>query len=314
MAITDHDTIRGALEVEEELAGEGPEVVIGTEVTSSDGHILALFVDRDVPSGLSAARTVDVIHPQGGLAVAAHPYSVTLGVGNLALTLDFDAVEVMNGSPLMNVANAVALRRLRGQSSALVGGSDAHVTSTLGTVCTLFTGRCAADLRAAMLAGLTRPAVAWARHVGSLPAHIAWLAWLPLQRRVTGRLGFGDRVVSPHPRLPVERPVELGGSLGKLSTMPKKGASQSKVMAKLSKRISQLSKERKKIAQITRDIEQLRGSTDATAGQASSMASAALDAELQKDGATTTAGGTGTPKRRTSTTTASRRSTRRRTT
>ena len=197
VAITDHDTIRGALEVEEALAGEGPEVVIGTEVTSSDGHILALFVDGDVQSGLSAARTVDAIHARGGLAVAAHPYSVTLGVGNLALTLHFDAVEVVNGSPLMNVANAVALRRLRGQSTALVGGSDAHVAGTLGTVSTLFAGRCAADLRAAILAGLTRPAVAWARHVGSLPAHVAWLAWLPLQRRMSGRLGFATELSGP---------------------------------------------------------------------------------------------------------------------
>src|SRR5438309_7374680 len=44
VAVTDHDTVAGALEVEEALAGEGPEVVIGTEVSSVDGHILALFV------------------------------------------------------------------------------------------------------------------------------------------------------------------------------------------------------------------------------------------------------------------------------
>ncbi|HXM55210.1 MAG TPA: PHP domain-containing protein [Candidatus Dormibacteraeota bacterium] len=105
VAVTDHDTIEGALRVAEALAGRGPEIVIGTEVTTADGHLLGLFVARDVPAGRSAAATVAAIHEQGGLAVAAHPYSLALGVGVLAARLPFDAVEVRNGSPLMELAN-----------------------------------------------------------------------------------------------------------------------------------------------------------------------------------------------------------------
>src|SRR5215831_14999832 len=79
-AVTDHDTIEGALRVEEALAGAGPEIVVGSEVSSADGHVLALFIDRDVPAGHSAEWTIAAIHDQGGLAIAAHPYSVVLGV------------------------------------------------------------------------------------------------------------------------------------------------------------------------------------------------------------------------------------------
>jgi predicted metal-dependent phosphoesterase TrpH len=183
--VTDHDTVAGALEVEDALAGEGPEIVIGTEVSSADGHILALFVDRDIPRGLPAAATIAAIHDRGGLAVAAHPYSISKGVGDLVGRLDFDAIEIVNGSPLMEVANVRAARaaRRRGRTApAAVGGSDAHVAQAVGSVHTVFPGDTAADLRAALLAGTTRPSLDRGRHLAALPAHTAWLAWLLLSR------------------------------------------------------------------------------------------------------------------------------------
>ncbi len=84
-AVTDHDTLAGALEVQQIVAGASPDIVIGSEVSSRDGHILALFVDRDVAPGLSAGDTIRAIHDEGGLAVAAHPYSFRLGVGDWPL-------------------------------------------------------------------------------------------------------------------------------------------------------------------------------------------------------------------------------------
>jgi predicted metal-dependent phosphoesterase TrpH len=182
-AVTDHNTVAGALEVEDALDGEGPEIVIGTEVSSADGHILALFVDGDIPAGLSAEDTIATIHDRDGLAIAAHPYSVSMGVGDLAGQLDFDGVEMVNGSPLMEVANARAVRRLSGTAAAQVGGSDAHVAQAAGGVHTLFRGATAADLRAALLAGATRPALDRGRRLAAMPAHLAWLTWLLCSRR-----------------------------------------------------------------------------------------------------------------------------------
>ena len=181
-AVTDHDRIEGALRVEEALAGSGPEIVIGTEVSSRDGHVLALFVTRDVSPGMSAEATIAAIHEQGGLAVAAHPYSLALGAGDLAAQLPFDGVEILNGSPFMEVSNARAVARLARGPAARLGGSDAHVTWAAGRVYTLFPGSGATDLRAALLTGQTQPAVDWPGRLAALPLHVSWLTWLTLRR------------------------------------------------------------------------------------------------------------------------------------
>ena len=46
-----------------------------TEVSSREGHIGGLFIMKEIPKDLSAAKTVDLIHKAGGMAVAHHPYS-----------------------------------------------------------------------------------------------------------------------------------------------------------------------------------------------------------------------------------------------
>lgn len=77
LCITDHNEIEGALRAQRYCRKEGleTEVVVGEEVTTADGHVLGLFLQEYVPMGLSAAETIDLIHSQGGLAVAPHPFS-----------------------------------------------------------------------------------------------------------------------------------------------------------------------------------------------------------------------------------------------
>jgi predicted metal-dependent phosphoesterase TrpH len=168
-AVTDHDTLEGALRVREALAGRGPEIIVGMEVTSADGHLLALFVDQSIPHGRSARETVDLIHERGGLAIAAHPYFPMHSVGDLAGSLPFDAVEIANGTPLGELANRRARRRLAGSARAVVGGSDAHIAAAVGHVQTLFPGRSAADVRTAIEQGRTRVAFDWAQHLRIAP-------------------------------------------------------------------------------------------------------------------------------------------------
>jgi predicted metal-dependent phosphoesterase TrpH len=186
VAVTDHDTVEGAYRVAAAMAGgPGPEVIIGEEVTSSGGHILALYIERRIPPGMSPAATIDAIHEQGGLAVAAHPLSFPsttgrkffLGVGTLAWTLPFDAVELVNGTPLAEIGNRRTrlLHQRAGQVSAGVGGSDAHVAAAVGHVHTIFRGTTAADLRAAIEVNETRPGVDHREHLLNTPAHVSWL-------------------------------------------------------------------------------------------------------------------------------------------
>jgi len=159
IAITDHDRLDGALEAAGYAAASGLalRVIPGEEVTSLDGHVLGLFLHELVPPGLSAEDTIRAIHEQRGVAVAAHPCRST-GVGSLAATAPFDAVELLNGAPTprARAANRRAARlRLGGRT--VTGGSDAHVREMVAACATAFPGSDPADFREALLAGATRP-------------------------------------------------------------------------------------------------------------------------------------------------------------
>src|SRR6266568_2615882 len=184
IAVTDHDTLEGALRAAERAAKTGGiEVVIGEEVSSRDGHILALYLERRVRPGMSAAATVHAIHDQGGLAVAAHPFWRTQrqartggkvhGVGWLAAELDFDAIEVENATPGFFVFNQLARRLNLGLGAPELGSSDAHILDAVGRAFTEFPGRSAADVRLAIESGETQAGRSRYRAVG-LVRYAAW--------------------------------------------------------------------------------------------------------------------------------------------
>src|SRR5690348_11086510 len=75
IAITDHDVIEGSLRARD-LWSKGAyrfEFVVGEEVSTQDGHLLGLFIEKRIQPGLGLERSIDLIHEQGGLAVIAHP-------------------------------------------------------------------------------------------------------------------------------------------------------------------------------------------------------------------------------------------------
>ena len=181
IAITDHDQIDGALIAASIARREpgSPDVIVGEEVSSLDGHILALFIDRLVPPDMSGAETVAAIHEQGGLAMAAHPYwrngstdykGRVYGLGDRIADLDLDAVEVINGgfTPSMIGANRRAGWVAEALGRTAIGGSDAHVKHALGWGHTRFEGRTAGDLRRSIEAGRTQ--------AGRSPLHLTGLS------------------------------------------------------------------------------------------------------------------------------------------
>jgi len=154
IAITDHNEIAGAFEARRRVHERKLPlaVVPGCEISSSDGHIGALFVMRVIPRGLPAAETVRLIHEAGGIAVAHHPYSPkwidklvgeVLGCGDLIMEVPFDAVECTNAVPgrgvKYNIEAVEAMRRKR-ISVAVTGGSDAHLAEFVGKGRTYFAG------------------------------------------------------------------------------------------------------------------------------------------------------------------------------
>ena len=168
IAITDHEDARGGLEARELAAKRGMrlEVAPGAEITTRHGHLLAIFIERTPPIFRSVEATIEAIHAQGGIAIAAHPMSwLTRSLSGR--TIDrvvargeegvlFDAIEA-NPSPAGRVTARKALERNAARWRLPVcGGSDCHHLPQLGTGWTEFEGRTAEELRAALAAGAAR--------------------------------------------------------------------------------------------------------------------------------------------------------------
>lgn len=156
IAITDHNTIEGALQAKALEDGyPGLEVIVGEEVTSKWGHILGLFLTAEVPAGLSAAETIARINEQGGIAIIAHPFANRafgpFGLKSLGEKINevaYQAMEVYNSSPYLVFANRLAAKAFAaGQGVAATGGSDAHVLRAIGKGYTVFEGETAQDVR-----------------------------------------------------------------------------------------------------------------------------------------------------------------------
>jgi hypothetical protein len=135
VAVTDHDRIDGALKIAKETDFL---IIPGMEISSLNGHIVALNVQEQIPSRLSVDETVDKIHEAGGIAVACHPVTpFKVGLGKHTSS-KFDAVEVINASAFpFNYCVKHNQRIASRLGIARVAGSDAHYGPEIGYAYTL---------------------------------------------------------------------------------------------------------------------------------------------------------------------------------
>jgi predicted metal-dependent phosphoesterase TrpH len=170
VAITDHERIDGALRAREIHAAEAYpfDLVVGEEITTRRGHVLALFLTERIPALRPLPETLERIHDQGGLAIAAHPMApLTPSLGRRSLLEmasspdprhHFDAIELLNPSVAGRIRrHARAALNREHLRIAPVGNSDAHVPEGIGTGWTWFPGSTADDYRAAIAARTTVP-------------------------------------------------------------------------------------------------------------------------------------------------------------
>jgi predicted metal-dependent phosphoesterase TrpH len=160
--LTDHNRVDVARELVARSRDERIpiELVVGEEITTTEGHLLGVGLTALVPAGLSLADAVAAIHGQGGIAVIAHP----LLPGNMAasarLLVDLaegdprsrpDALEAMHPMAAWVPGWRRRVERLAQRCRyAIVGGSDAHVARSVGRGRTGFHGDTEADLMAAI--------------------------------------------------------------------------------------------------------------------------------------------------------------------
>jgi predicted metal-dependent phosphoesterase TrpH len=161
VAITDHDDLRAGWEAQELAPEYAFEVIAGAEITTLQGHMLALFLERPVKMLRSLEWTIDAVHEQGGLCVAPHPLSwLTRSLGERAVRRTYerlDGIEVINPSLAGRVTAAKVVSLNEGVLHLPeTGSSDAHHLQGVGAAFTEFEGRTAEDFRRALKAGTTR--------------------------------------------------------------------------------------------------------------------------------------------------------------
>ena len=134
VAVTDHNTIAGALALREWAPLR---VIVGNEVRTREGEIIGLFLEEDIPRGLTPEETIRRIRDQLGLVMIPHPFdrfrrSRLTEQALLRVLPDVDIIEVFNAR------TAFARDNRRGELLAAahglipVAGSDSHTAQELG--------------------------------------------------------------------------------------------------------------------------------------------------------------------------------------
>lgn len=134
VAITDHNTLRGALLAKER---EPEAVILGEEIMTQGGELLALFLQEKVPPHLTPIETIERLRAKGAFICVAHPFD-TRRKGHWDLqTLEeiaplVDAIEVFNARTLVPSANRKAQQFTQTHYLTGMVGSDAHASIELG--------------------------------------------------------------------------------------------------------------------------------------------------------------------------------------
>jgi predicted metal-dependent phosphoesterase TrpH/glycosyltransferase involved in cell wall biosynthesis len=138
IAVTDHNVFGGALEALERARSRKLIVIPGEEIkTGGDGEVIGLFLQEEIPRGLTFAETIAAIRAQGGLVYVPHPFDRLHSIPSSATLqrhiAEIDVFEVYNARLLFEGYNDEALRFARKYNLTPAAGSDAHVLQGVGT-------------------------------------------------------------------------------------------------------------------------------------------------------------------------------------
>jgi predicted metal-dependent phosphoesterase TrpH len=163
IAITDHERVDAAhaARAMAEARGLRVQVIVGEEISTRGGHVVALFIDKRIRPWGSLSDAITQIHEQGGIAIVAHPlvpYPLTCASGRSIrrllddsdATVHPDAIEAFNPTTAGTRWGGRVPAFVADTGVAAVASSDAHRADDVGTAVTIYPGSTAADLRAAI--------------------------------------------------------------------------------------------------------------------------------------------------------------------
>ena len=188
LAVTDHDRIDGALRARD-AAPDELTVIVGEEVKTADGDLIAVFIENLVPPGLPASETIAAIREQGGLVGVPHPFDRLRGYGRKSgadlaeIAGAVDWIEAYNARVIGGSANERAALFAREHGLPGICASDSHTVMEVGISYNAVAGD--ASTAAGLLAALAR--------VDMHPHRASYYvrAWTPIAKLVQSIRGNG---------------------------------------------------------------------------------------------------------------------------
>jgi hypothetical protein len=140
VAITEHNNIDGGLRFKRfcEKRGNKVSVIVGEEVFTSEGEVIGLFLKENIPKGLSAKETIEIIKGQGGVVYVPHPYDEKRAktvLAEKAISENknlIDCIEVHNGRNISSAYDIKQKEIAEKFNLCHVVGADAHTLIEIG--------------------------------------------------------------------------------------------------------------------------------------------------------------------------------------
>ncbi|KXK14810.1 MAG: phosphotransferase domain-containing protein [Chloroflexi bacterium OLB14] len=135
VVVTDHNSILGAVEAH---SLDPQLVIVGEEIMTTRGELLAAYVQEEIPAGLTPQETIKILKEQGAFISVSHPFD-RLRKGGwdekdlLDIIHQVDAIEIFNARCMNPMFNVQAQQFAEKYNLAGTVGSDAHVAFEVGT-------------------------------------------------------------------------------------------------------------------------------------------------------------------------------------
>ncbi len=133
LAITDHNTIRNAL-IAKQMAPDM--VIVGEEIRTRQGELIAYFLREGIPSGLEAGQVIQMLKAQHAFISVPHPFDRRRGSWDETelekILPDLDVLEIFNSRTFDPSGNEKAKSFAQARGLAALVGSDAHSCVELG--------------------------------------------------------------------------------------------------------------------------------------------------------------------------------------
>lgn len=134
VCVSDHNSVAGALEYSKSCSIK---IIVGEEIRTLQGEIIGLFINEQIPPGLSLKETIQRIKEQHGIVYLPHPFDEIRRSAIKERDIDcikdqIDVIEIFNSRTLNPKYNKMAMEFATNNNIPVVVGSDAHHKYELG--------------------------------------------------------------------------------------------------------------------------------------------------------------------------------------